>query len=252
MIDPKLLCFPLCLSLAFFALMASFSGWASVTMTVTRIIYRSDMHSVDVNLTNNGDMPYRVKIWFDAANINNEQESKGNVPFVATPASFRMEAHSGQVVRVYHTASRRLPASYRLPEDRESVFYFNIQQIPPSKAGGTVTEMPLMSGHQVKLFYRPARLGNLPANVISTIKASPAKERNRTGVTITNTLPFYLNLGRIQLNGVGSSPQVVAGMVAPFSSRTFWFTRTTKTENNTVSLTVINDQGAGISGDITL
>lgn len=236
--------------LALLALMASISSWANVTMTGTRIIYRSDVRSVDVNLANNANIPFVVQTWFDAGNINDGPESKTNVPFMATPASFRIQARAGQVVRVSHTSSRRLP------EDRESVFYFNFQQIPPSNAGGAATDgrnkMLVVLRNRVKLFYRPSRLGNLPANVISTIKASPAREGNRIGVTLTNTLPFYLNVSRIQLNGTSGSPQAAADMVNPFGSRTFWFTRATSSGNNTISLTVINDQGAGISGDIPL
>ncbi|EOZ9377244.1 fimbria/pilus periplasmic chaperone [Enterobacter cloacae complex sp. ECC445] len=239
-----------CLTLALLALMVSVSSWANVTMTGTRIIYRSDVRSVDVNLANNGNIPFVVQTWFDAGNINDGPESKTNVPFVATPASFRIQARAGQVVRVSHTALRRLP------EDRESVFYFNFQQIPPSNAGGSAAEgrnkMLVVLRNRVKLFYRPSRIGSPPANVISTIKASTAREGNRIGVTLTNTLPFYLNLTRIQLNGASGLKLTAGDMVTPYGSRTFWFTRAANSGNNTISLTVINDQGAGISGDIPL
>ncbi|HID3975212.1 TPA: fimbria/pilus periplasmic chaperone [Enterobacter cloacae] len=250
MIALKSLYFLRSLPVILITLFTSISCWANVTMTGTRIIYRSDVRSVDVNLANNANIPFVVQTWFDAGNINDGPESKTNVPFVATPASFRIQPRAGQVVRVSHTASRRLP------EDRESVFYFNFQQIPPSNAGGASTEgrnkMLVVLRNRVKLFYRPSRLGKLPVNVISTIKASPVREGSRVGVSITNSLPFYLNLSRIQLNGASGSLQAAADMVPPFGNRTFWFTRATNMGNKTISLTVINDQGAGISGDIPL
>lgn len=234
---------------AFFS-MASVSAWANVTMTGTRIIYRSDARSVDVNLANQSNFPFVIQSWFDEGNINDGPESKRNIPFVASPASFRIQAKAGQVVRISHTNSRQLP------QDRESVFWFNFQQIPPSNIAGAAAEgqnkMLVVLRNRVKLFYRPSRLGNPPSNIFPTIKVAPARDGQRSGVVITNTLPFYLNLGRIQLNATGVALQATADMVPPLSSRTFWFNRAAPAGKNTIRLTVINDQGARISGDFPL
>lgn len=55
--------------------MASFSASAIVTMTGTRIIYRSDARSVDVQLANRGNVPYIVQTWFDEGDMNDGPES---------------------------------------------------------------------------------------------------------------------------------------------------------------------------------
>ncbi|MBG6246525.1 hypothetical protein CS369_20555 [Candidatus Symbiopectobacterium sp. 'North America'] len=144
--------------------MASFSAWASVTMTGTRIIYRSDARSVDVQLANRGNVPYIVQTWFDEGDMNDGPESKRNIPFVVSPASFRIAPNAGQVARISYTRSRALP------EDRESIFYFNFQQVPPSNVGGDAAagqnKMLVVLRNRVKVFFRPSRLGNPPANVL--------------------------------------------------------------------------------------
>lgn len=98
-------------------------------MTGTRIIYRRDARSVDVQLANRGNVPYIVQTWFDEGDMNDGPESKRNIPFVVSPASFCIAPNAGQVARISYTRSRALP------EDRESIFYFNFQEIPPSNVG---------------------------------------------------------------------------------------------------------------------
>lgn len=228
----------------------SLSAWASVTMTGTRIIYRGDARSVDVQLTNKGNFPFIVQTWFDEGNVNDGPDSKRNIPFVASPPSFRMQPNAGQVVRVSHSGTRRLP------QDRESVFYFNFQQIPPSNIGGSAgagqNKMLVVLRNRVKLFFRPAQLGNPPASLLSTMKVTSTRNGQRTGVIITNTQPFYLNLSRVQLSAGGNTQQAQAEMVAPLSSRTFWFNRAVPAGRNTVKVTLINDQGARVSADFPL
>lgn len=230
--------------------MASFSAWASVTMTGTRVIYRSDARSVDVQLANRGNVPYIVQTWFDEGDMNDGPESKRNIPFVVSPASFRIAPNAGQVARISYTRSRALP------EDRESIFYFNFQQIPPSNVGGDAAagqnKMLVVLRNRVKLFFRPSQLGNPPANVLSTVKVTATREGQRSGVVVSNTLPFYLNVSKIALNASGAAIPATADMVAPLSQRTFWFTRTVPSGRHTVTLTIISDQGARLSADFPL
>lgn len=155
-----------------------------------------------------------------------------------------------RVARISYTRSRALP------EDRESIFYFNFQQIPPSNVGGDAAagqnKMLVVLRNRVKVFFRPSRLGNPPANVLSTVKVTATREGQRSVVIVSNTLPFYLNMSKIVLNASGTTIPATADMVAPLSQRTFWFTRAMPSGRHTVTVTIISDQGARLSADFPL
>lgn len=92
---------------------------ASVIMTGTRIIYNEGSRSVDVNLKNQSDFPYVVQTWFDDGKMSSGPDASVRVPFIASPPVFRIQPGAGQVVKVTFTGG------FNLPDDRESVFYFN-------------------------------------------------------------------------------------------------------------------------------
>lgn len=49
-----------------------------------------------------------------------------------------------------------LPDIAKLPQDRESVFYFNLREIPPKSSQPNVLQIALQT--RIKLFYRPKAL----------------------------------------------------------------------------------------------
>ncbi|EAA8762347.1 fimbrial chaperone protein StdC, partial [Salmonella enterica subsp. enterica] len=105
-----------------------------------------------------------------------------------------------------------------LPADRESLFYFNVREIPPAPEDKSKNILQLATQSQLKLFLRPATLA---------AEGSAAPEQKMeillSGRTLTlkNPTPYY-----VTLIWLGQSPkQKLAGfkegtMVAPFSSQT--------------------------------
>jgi len=47
----------------------------------------------------------------------------------------------------------KTPVAERLPKDRESVFYFNLREIPPKSTKTNVMQLALPT--QIKIFYLP-------------------------------------------------------------------------------------------------
>lgn len=134
-------------------------SWASVTIVGSRIIYPSTIPSVDVQLKNNDDFPYVVQTWFDNGDMRIGPENASGIPFIATPPVFRIQPKAGQVVRVVYSQSKALP------NDRESVFWFNALQVPPANIGGRQQNKVLvMLRTRIKLFYRPEGIGS-PGNL---------------------------------------------------------------------------------------
>jgi len=123
------------------------ASWASVTMIGNRIIYPSDAKSVDVQMKNNDDFPYVVQTWFDDGDINSQPQKKSDVPMISTPPVFRIQGKSGQIVRIVFNKFKQLPT------DRETLYWFNSLQIPPSNisANSKKNEMLVMLRNRVKV-----------------------------------------------------------------------------------------------------
>lgn len=87
--------------------------------------------------------------------MNTSPENSSVMPFIATPPVFRIQPKAGQVVRVIYNNTKKLP------QDRESVFWFNVLQVPPTNIGSDSgqNKMLVMLRSRIKLFYRPDGLG---------------------------------------------------------------------------------------------
>ncbi|PSH44076.1 fimbrial chaperone protein, partial [Yersinia pseudotuberculosis] len=128
------------------AMSLSFAN-ASVVMTGSRIIYPAAASEHSIQLTNNDNFPNAVQVWLDSGDEKSTPET-GKAPFIVTPPFFRIEANSGQTLRLKYTGSG-------LPTDRESVFYLNFLQIPPVNKVEKDNKMLVLLRNRIKVFYRP-------------------------------------------------------------------------------------------------
>lgn len=225
---------------------------ASITMTGTRIIYNGSAKSTDVHLKNRDAIPYVVQSWFDNGNMADGPEKSAQVPFIATPPAFRIQPGEGQIIRIVYTQAKSLP------QDRESLFYFNFMQVPPANIGQSdisaakQNSLLIMLRNRVKLFYRPAGLSGDPQKMLENLQVSRISRNNALGVTIKNNQPYYVTIAGLQVTGKTEILRPKNDMIAPFASETYSFTRTPAAGNQHVRITLINDQGARISADYSL
>ncbi len=89
--------------------------------------------------------PYLAQSW-----LENAKGEKIETPFMVVPALQRVEAGNKSLVRINDVAAASLP------QDRESVFWFNIREIPPKSDTPNVLQVALQT--RIKLFYRPAAI----------------------------------------------------------------------------------------------
>ncbi|HDI6040063.1 TPA: fimbria/pilus periplasmic chaperone, partial [Escherichia coli] len=110
----------------------------------TRFIYDGGKKNISFEVSNSADQTYGGQVWID-----NTNQGSG-VYFVPQPPFFKVGAKQKQVVRIMNTDSS-------LPQDKESLFWLNVQEVPPkpdvkdSEAGVLAIAM----NTQVKLIYRP-------------------------------------------------------------------------------------------------
>ena len=224
------------LSLAIFCSQSLFAG---VTIDGTRIIFPSNAKSVSVQLRNAQTIPALVQTWIDDGDLNQIPEAD-KIPFVLTPPLSRVEPNKGQIIRIIPTGSPSLA------QDRESLFWFNMLDIPPDDpqyAGKNILTFNVRT--RIKLFYRPSNL-KMPVNTAySSIQAKyngALKE-----ITLNNPTPYFITITQMDFKSQSKHADYSqAVMLQPFSQQTLEkFTLNFSPEK--ISYQIVNDLGGNQS-----
>lgn len=180
---------------------------AAVTLQGTRIVHDAGKgRDVTVRATNGGDQAAMVQVWIDDGDSHARPENV-RTPFRLTPADPRLlQAHQGQAYRVTYAPR---PSEAPLPTDRESVFYFNLLDIPPKPAdaaGKNLLQFAVRT--RVKLFHRPA---GLPGNARDA--AGQLQWRAQGGaLQVNNPSAYHVTLSTLTLP---DGRTVETDMIAP-------------------------------------
>lgn len=183
---------------------ACYPAVAAVNLDRTRIIYNASDKSVSVMLENQSkELPYLAQVW-----LENAQGEKITSPLVALPPMQRIDAGQKSQIRIL-----QLPETAGLPKDRESLFYFNVREVPPKSDMANVMQVAIQS--RVKLFFRPAELRKLlKANWQEQLQVS----RLSNGLKLTNPTPFYITVGYLGKDNKGNASGFDSVMLAPFAT----------------------------------
>ncbi len=169
---------------ALLAFTLSGQALAAFTVSGTRFIYGEGKKNVSFEVTNNANDTFGGQVWVD-----NVSESSG-VYMVPTPPFFKVSPKQKQIVRIMKTDGGALPS------DRESLFWLNIQEIPPKpKTAENVLSVAINT--RVKLFYRPKTL-------VADRKGAEKKIEviRRNGTTyLKNPTPYYFAVAKVKVNG---------------------------------------------------
>lgn len=199
---------------------------AAIALDRTRAIFDAENNSITLNISNeNTQLPYLAQAWLEDAS----QHKITTGPLIVTPPVQRLDPGKKNLIRV-----QSLPAINTLPQDRESLFYFNLREIPPKSDKANVLQIALQT--KIKLFYRP-----------TAVKASPdliwqeklVLNKVADGYRIENPTPYYVTIiGMGNTQHQSENDKFNAIMIAPKSNETV------KTHSfNTPYLTYINDYG---------
>ena len=167
----------LTLTLAMFAQ----SALASLTTDQTRYIFRGDKDSLSVTVMNNDkERTFGGQAW-----VENIVEKDTRPTFVATPSFFKVKANGQQALRI-------IMASDHLPKDKESVYWLNLQDIPPALEGSGIA---IALRTKMKLFYRPKALleGRKGAEEGISLQHRPDGK-----TVLVNTTPYIYAIGSVQ------------------------------------------------------
>lgn len=220
-------------------LFLSSTAQANIVILGTRVVYPAEQKSVNVQLTNDSSRPALMQAWLDKGDAG-ESANNIKVPFVITPPVSRLEANARQTLRIAYTGEP-------LPNDRESVFYLNIMDIPPKpKAGESQNYLQFAVRSRIKLFYRPQGLTITPQQAYQKVTWNKTSVGGKAALRANNPTPYYITFTKL----TAGSSSVDAGMVAPFS--TYDFAMTGAISGNSVNWSTINDYGGIQSGTSAL
>lgn len=223
-------------TLAAATLLAAFNSNAGVVLSGTRVVFPADKREVSIRLQNQGEVPSLVQAWIDRGEGKPATSTAASVPFAIRPPIFRMDGGRSQVLRVVHTGES-------MPQDRESLYYFNVLDVPANRASaGTATpELRLIVRTQLKLFYRPKGLtAHAAASAPKQLQWSVARQGQEWALEAHNPTPYH-----VAISNISAGTKVKADVAAPFATTTY---RLTQAQYNAlgsqVTFDYINDHGA--------
>lgn len=191
----------------------STAAFSSVTMLKTRIIYSSDSRFEVLKFMNNDDIPYIMQIWADKNNPNSTPDN-ADAPFIIQPPVFRIDPKIGRDARLIYIGEG-------LPQDKESLFYLNIAQIPPKNLNQDIKEgnsFTVIVHHRLKIFYRPSAIESQINNVEKQITF--LKDTNGN-ITVKNNSPFFVSFASLEAtNTSGQKFAFKSTMISPLSTET--------------------------------
>lgn len=156
---------------------------AAIALDRTRAILNGGDKSISLNISNqNKELPYLAQGW-----IEDEQGNKINSPLTVVPPVQRVEPGAMSQLKI-----QSLPAVNQLAQDRETLFYFNLREIPPRSDKPNTLQIALQT--RIKLFYRPAGIVPQKADMSTPWQEKLQLTRQGDRYQVNNPTPYYITL----------------------------------------------------------
>ncbi|EMK6937853.1 fimbria/pilus periplasmic chaperone [Vibrio cholerae] len=181
---------------------------AAVSLDRTRVIYPGEAKSMSLTIRNNNKtMPYLAQAW-----LEDEEGNKVNQPFTLLPPVQRLEPGMESLVKI-----QTLPSVAQLPQDKESLFYFSLREVPPRSDKPNTLQLALQT--RIKFFYRPASLLIEPGSNKAPWQEKLTLQQSAGKYQLNNPTPYYVTIvaaaTSVKSEGIEGFEAV---MIAPNSS----------------------------------
>lgn len=229
-------------------LMGSFGAQASVIIGGTRVIFNGNEREQTIKLRNAGDAPALTQTWVDNGDIKATPASL-DVPFTVTPPVARIDPGKGQTLRILYSGEP-------LAQDKESVYWLNVVEVPPKPTGdlAQLNTMQLAFRSRIKLFYRPAHLKGSAADAPSQVTWSVKRTGKSIALEARNPTPYYVSIAGLEVaSGAKALKNETGGMVGPGESAEFALQGDgAPVAGAKVHYSAVSDWGGVIDGDAVL
>lgn len=229
-------------------LMASMPVHAGVIVHGTRQIFPGDQREITVHVENVGNTSSLVQAWTDAGDKYAAPEAS-ITPFVLRPPVFRLDGGKSQSLRILRTTES-------LPQDRESIYWLNVMDIPPVPSAeevptGNYVQFSLRT--RIKLIYRPKGL-DAAAGAAQKLQWTLVADGQGWAVQAVNPTPYYVHFTKVSLRAHGNShASTEPAMLAPMSSARYPLAGlVSRPVGGNVQFQYINDFGATEAQSVAL
>lgn len=182
-------------------------SFAQLTLDRTRVIFdqaKSNSQSVVVMNTSKS-APYLAQSW-----IEDDSGNKIETPLVALPILQRINPGQEKQVKI------SLAGINNLPQDRESMLFFNVLGVPP-KTTDIQNQLNIVFQTKVKLFYRPKGLQDYKNS--GWIKELEVSKSGSNTYTLYNPTAYHLVIYALS-NGTKGKAIKQDLIIKPFSTET--------------------------------
>ncbi|BAN23400.1 fimbria/pilus periplasmic chaperone [Caballeronia insecticola] len=218
---------------------------ASVVIAGTRVIYPAGDSEVTLRLSNKGSTAGLVQVWVDRGE-EHATPTAIDVPFTVAPPISRIDPGKAQTLRIFYTGET-------LPQDRESVFWLNVLEVPPepgtSSPGQNYLQMSVLS--RIKLFFRPKGLPGEAESSPGALSWSLKKGEAGWILEVRNDTAYHVSFAGIEVSSSGGHATFdEGGMVAPKSAENFVLHGAlSPAADAKVHYRTINDYGGVVEGE---
>lgn len=188
-------------------MLAAQQAHAAIALDRTRVIFNAGPKSLTLGISNqNKSLPYLAQAWLEDAD-----GKKIEAPVMALPPLQRVEPGAKGQVKIQTTGSLT-----GLPQDRESLFYFNVREIPPKSSKPNTLQLALQT--RVKMFYRPETL-EIKQGDDNEAQKKLTLVRQGDSYQLTNPTPYFVTIVAAAASAKGNSVDGFKPvMVSPKSS----------------------------------
>lgn len=183
-------------------LMISGVSHAGIQVGGTRVIFPSSDHEASLQVRNEGTDDIMIQSWIEAGS----EKADRDIPFAITPSLARLSHRKQQTLRIFYQGKG-------LPEDRESVFWVSVQEIP--QVSSSENSLQVAFRQRLKLFYRPNGLVGTPEESANALKWNILRNAGKAVLLATNDSAFHVSFAKIIVTAGGKEYVVEPEMISP-------------------------------------
>lgn len=202
----------------------AFQTQAAITINASRVIYSGKDKSASLKINNRSSKNYIVQTWLDTGP---ETPSSG-LPIVATPPLVKLRPEQSAQLRFIYSGTG-------LPADRESLFWVNIQEVPPAPEENNILQFAIRT--RLKLFYRPQGIATSLPKAVENLQW----QQSANTLSFTNNSPLHITVINAEaIDNKGKIYPLKNFMLLPYSHHAVNIARMQRLHK----MKYINDYGA--------
>ncbi|WP_330985336.1 MULTISPECIES: molecular chaperone [Enterobacterales] len=227
-------------------LLLSLRASAGVMVESSRVIFSAGDRERSLMLSNNNDYPVIVQAWVDNGAPDGTPENAADVPVIPLPGIFRLEPGEKKYLRLLATQVKQ-------PLDRESLYWLNIYEIPPTDAHlpANVSAVKVAIRLQLKMFWRPTNLTPSVDDVVKKLQFTLLRQPGTLQLKVTNPTPYYATFNAADIKNNAASHTLAIDMLAPFSSKTLPLDTHREEQPKSIHYALINDDGNSVENEVS-